>query len=267
MHAGPQGPRGTQGAVGAKGPQESRAGRAGRAGVELPVPDAVPMGSSSGTETTMYWPCTNRPDGSDHNPIIAGQSTFAQLNGRPWRLKSGAAVKARHHSKGIGDEQSSKTQRREAGAGIMPKGRSLVARGFRAKKALTALEVAAKKEKRAGTAAKKGKGHSNESTATTVTLAEALAKRQTPRLKRSTTPPGRPHRPWPATWPPVRSCTSAFALRAPPRATTCTPTPPKRARPAACRRDSVAKARPSANVIGGRGRREPPRGPGRAPGR
>ena len=64
MHAGPQGPRGTQGAAGAQGP----AGEQGPAGQDAPALSyqcqmLFPMGSSSGTETTMYWPCTNKAGG------------------------------------------------------------------------------------------------------------------------------------------------------------------------------------------------------------
>lgn len=59
MHAGPrgaQGPAGQPGSQGAPGAQ-------GPAGQNAPVlgyecQELFPQGSSNGTETTMYWPCT-----------------------------------------------------------------------------------------------------------------------------------------------------------------------------------------------------------------
>jgi hypothetical protein len=59
MHAGPRGAQGSagqpgsQGAPGAQGPAGQNAPALGYECQEL-----FPQGSSSGTETTMYWPCT-----------------------------------------------------------------------------------------------------------------------------------------------------------------------------------------------------------------
>jgi hypothetical protein len=64
LHAGPRGaagPAGQQGQAGQQGP-------AGPAGQDAPALNYTcqmlfPKGSSSGTETTMYWPCTDSGNG------------------------------------------------------------------------------------------------------------------------------------------------------------------------------------------------------------
>ena len=61
LHAGPRGAPGPTGLTGPAGPQ-------GPAGQNAPTLSYTcqmlfPKGSSSGTETTMYWPCTDNPNG------------------------------------------------------------------------------------------------------------------------------------------------------------------------------------------------------------
>jgi hypothetical protein len=60
LHAGPRGAPGPTGLTGSVGP----AGPQGPAGQNAPLlgyecQELFPNGSSNGTETTFYWPCTN----------------------------------------------------------------------------------------------------------------------------------------------------------------------------------------------------------------
>lgn len=67
MHAGPAGPRGTQGSQGAQGAQ-GPAGPQGPAGQDAPAAGygytcQMLFPRNGGTETTMYWPCTDNGNG------------------------------------------------------------------------------------------------------------------------------------------------------------------------------------------------------------